>query len=259
MTTERCTHCQGRGKAAFDTPFTMAFQPIYDLDAGAIYAHEALLRSAEGGSAAEVLAQVTEENRYAYDQACRVKAIELAARLGIQERLSINVLPNAVYDPDTCIQRTLWAADRWEFPIESLVFEFTEGEQITDLAHLKHIIDRYQARGFLTAFDDFGAGYAGLGLLAQLQPDIIKIDRALVTGIDADPVRQNILTNIMTLCDSLGIRVIAEGIETEAELRFLAGCGVRLVQGYLLARPQLAELVPAATIRQTLAPLDLAG
>ncbi len=259
LASPRCTACATRGKSAFRTAFTMAFQPIYDTDTGAIFAHEALLRGPDGASAGTILDQVTAENRYSFDQSCRVKAIELAARLGMTESLSINFMPNAVYNPDHCIQATLWAADRHDFPIENIVFEFTEGELVRDVEHLKNIVARYKARGFRTALDDFGAGFAGLSLLAEVQPDIIKIDMALVRGIDADPVRREIVGSIKGLCDRLGIATIAEGIETEGELAVLTDLGITLIQGYLLARPQFEALADPASICAALMPHRRAG
>jgi len=88
-------------------PFTMAFQPVVDLQESRIDAHEALIRGLAGEGAGQVLAQVNADNVYKFDQACRVKAIELAARLGMQHQLNINFLPNAVYEPRACI-RARW-------------------------------------------------------------------------------------------------------------------------------------------------------
>jgi EAL domain-containing protein (putative c-di-GMP-specific phosphodiesterase class I) len=255
----RCPSCAGRGKQSFTAAFTMAFQPIYDLEAGAIFAHEALLRTPAGGGPGEIFAQVTAENRYAFDQACRVRAIELAARLGMTERLSINFMPNAVYNPDHCIQTTLWAADKHDFPIENIIFEFTEGEEVTDKAHLSRIVASYKARGFRTAIDDFGAGYSGLNLLADVQPDIVKIDMGLIQGMDADPVRRKIVGAMAALARDLGITVVAEGVETAGEMAALVDCGVTLLQGYALARPMFEGLVPAAEIARAIAPLRRAS
>ena len=107
------TPCQGcRDGAAFPLPFSMAFQPIVDLKSGAVFAYEALVRGREGQGAVHVLSAVDDTNRYAFDQACRVQAITLAAKLGVAEQgalLSINFLPNAVYEPKACIRATLAA------------------------------------------------------------------------------------------------------------------------------------------------------
>src|SRR4051812_23013604 len=103
--------CEGcRNAEPFPIAFTMAFQPIVDISAGSIWGYEALVRGANGEGAAAVLGQVTEANRYTFDQACRVKAIELAGRLLPRDstaRLSINFMPNAVYEPRACIKATL--------------------------------------------------------------------------------------------------------------------------------------------------------
>lgn len=94
----------------------------------------------------------------------------------------------------------------------------------------------------MTAIDDFGAGFAGLKLLANFQPDLVKIDMELVRDIDTSPARQAIVAGIIAICRQLDIMVLAEGVETEAELAVLRAAGVPLVQGYYLARPILAAL-----------------
>jgi EAL domain-containing protein (putative c-di-GMP-specific phosphodiesterase class I) len=224
----------------------MAFQPIVDVGNGQVYAYEALVRPVGGGSAHQVLSQITEQNRYAFDQACRVKAITLAARLGMQSLLSINFLPNAVYQPAACIRATLEAAARTRFPLHHIIFEVTEAEPARDPAHLVAIFAEYKSHGMLTAIDDFGAGHSGLNLLAQFQPDIIKIDMALTRRIHQDRVRQVITRSIATMCADLGISVIAEGVETLEEVLCLRELGIRLFQGFYFARPQM-EALPAVS------------
>ncbi|XEY17867.1 EAL domain-containing protein [Azospirillum sp. HJ39] len=224
--------------------FTMAFQPIVDIAAGGVWAHEALVRGTEGQGAGWVLGQVTDANRYAFDQSCRIKAIELAASLPMDgARLSINFLPNAVYKAETCIRATLAAARRTGFPTDRIIFEVTENERVVDHDHLKSIFTEYKRQGFLTAIDDFGSGYSGLNLLAEFQPDIIKLDMALTRNIDADRARRSIVKAILTVCDDLGIIPIAEGIETADEAKTLRDLGVTLMQGYLFARPAFRTVV----------------
>jgi len=237
------TGCDGcRNGEAFPISFTMAFHPIVDVAAGDIWGYEALVRGTEGQGAGAVLGQVTEENRYVFDQACRVKAIELAGTKmprGSKARLSINFMPNAVYEPSACIRSSLAAAARVKFDPRRLMFEFTENEQMADTAHVERIVSEYKRMGFITALDDFGAGFAGLGLLAKFQPDLIKIDMELIRGIASSPARQGIVGGIMHMAKALGITVIAEGIETEAELLTLRAAGVSLFQGYIFAKPQI--------------------
>ncbi len=230
-----CSGCRDGEPVGFE--FAYAYQPIVDLASRTIYAHEALVRGPNGESAASVLSQVTPANVYRFDQACRVKAVTGAARLGMRERLSINFLANAVFRPDVCIRTTLEAARAHNFPLEQIIFEVTEGERVRDRAHLTTIFREYQRFGFQTAIDDFGAGYAGLHLLADYQPDIIKIDMDLVRGIDSSGPRQSIVRAITAMCRDLGIRMVAEGIETAAERDFLRSAGIDLMQGYFFCRP----------------------
>lgn len=232
-----CTAC--RDGAAFDIPIIMAFQPIVDVAARTVFAQEALVRGADGSGAGAVLAQVSDTNRYAFDQICRSTAIEQAAALDLAAdgaMLSINFLPNAVYEPRACIRVTLEAAMRTGFATDAIIFEFTENETI-DSSHLLNILRSYRAMGFSTAIDDFGAGYAGLGLLTKFQPDIVKLDMDLVRGIDADPVKRTIVRHTLTLLTDLGIQPVCEGVETVGEYAVLRDLGVTLMQGYLFARP----------------------
>ena len=188
--TSACNGC--RDDDASGLSITMAFQPIADLATQRVFAYEALVRGADGAGADVVLSQLTESNRYGFDQQCRTTAIELASRLGVAETgayLSINFLPNAVYEPRACIRQTLETASRTGFPLDRIIFEFTE-QQNLDAAHVLRILRTYREIGFKTAIDDFGAGYAGLNLLCQFQPDFVKIDMELIRGIDQ--IRQTI-------------------------------------------------------------------
>lgn len=242
--------CGGCGaEHLLDFEVRMAFQPIVDADTREVFAYEALVRGADGEGAGAVIGRVDEAQMYRFDQTCRVKAIETAARLGMQARLSINFIPNAVYHPATCIRLTLEAARRFDFDPAKLIFEATESERVQDSAHVVGIIRDYQQRGFLTAIDDFGSGYAGLTLLAEFQPDIVKLDMGLIRNIDQHRARQAIVAGIVSTCAALGCRVLAEGVETPAEYRHLRGMGIGLFQGYLFARPEL-EALPTVTPAQ---------
>lgn len=235
-----CEKCKEGHELEFDIVF--AYQPIVDLGTRSIYAHEALVRGPNGESAYSILSKVTDANRYPFDQACRVQAIRGAAALGMKELLSINFLPNAVYQPAACIRSTFDAARRYQFPIEQIIFEVTEGEQVQDRPHLVNIFREYRRFGFQTAIDDFGAGYAGLNLLSEYQPDIIKIDMDLVRDVDTSKPKQVIIRGIVSICQSLNIRVLAEGIETPGERDFLRDAGINLMQGYLFCKPAFAAI-----------------
>ncbi|MBU1538929.1 MAG: EAL domain-containing protein [Alphaproteobacteria bacterium] len=244
-----CVAC--RDGAGFDLPITMAFQPIIDIRTETVFAYEALVRGQGGAGAADVLAQVSADNRYAFDQQCRTTAIDLASSLALAANganLSINFLPNAVYEPRACIRATLAAAMRTGFPLDRIIFEFTEEEAI-DADHILNILRSYRAMGFKTAIDDFGAGYAGLGLLSRFQPDIVKLDMALIRGIDTDRIKRTIIRNTLNMLRDLDIEPVCEGIETIGEHDALSDLGVFLMQGYLFAKPAVEALPDVAWIR----------
>jgi EAL domain-containing protein (putative c-di-GMP-specific phosphodiesterase class I) len=238
--------CMGcRDGADFEIPFTMAFQPIVDTATGKPFAYEALVRGVDGSDAHSILSQVTETNRYAFDQACRVMAIEMAITAGLMKgdaHLSINFLPNAVYSPMACIQQTLQAARAASMPVNRLIFEFTENEHMGSPEHVSSIIDSYRQIGFKVAIDDFGAGHSGLDMFARFVPDEVKLDMVLVRGIDQDRRRQAIVRAVVAMCADLDTLVIAEGIETAQEAAALQDMGVRYHQGYWYAQPAIARL-----------------
>lgn len=235
-----CGACANGAALGFD--ISMAFQPIYDTDAQQVYSHEALVRGADSEPASEVFAQVGDHNIYRFDQTCRVKAIKMASELGISTRLNVNFMPNAVYRPELCIRTTLEAAQTYDFPIDRIVFEVTEGEQIIDLTHLRAILTHYRQRGFMVAIDDFGAGYAGLNLLADFQPDLIKLDIGLIRDIDHDKARRTICKCIVEMSHELGVEVVAEGVERRDELRCLEDIGIHLFQGFYIGKPSFESL-----------------
>ena len=228
-----CNNCTEDGELGFS--FEFAYQPIVDINANTTIAHEALVRGPNGEGAMSVLNQVT--NKYQFDQACRVKAIKTATEINFEGDLSINFMPNAVYRPELCIRTTLMAAEKYNFDIQRIIFEFTEQELIKDPVHVSKIINDYKKRGFKTAIDDFGAGYAGLNLIANFDVDIIKIDMGLIRDIDTNKRKQSIVRAVTRMCEELNVTVIAEGIETLAEKHLLADFGIHLFQGFLFCKP----------------------
>lgn len=245
-----CAQCRDADPLQFE--FSYAFQPIVDVHARKVFAHEALVRGPAGEPAGSVLSRITAENRYSFDQACREKAIRIAASLNLRSHLSINFLPNAIYRPEVCIRSTLQAADRHGFPVERIIFETVEGEQISDGKWLAEILSEYKRIGFKTAIDDFGAGFAGLNLLADFQPDMVKLDIALIRGIDHSPSRRAIVAGVVSMCEQLAINVIAEGIETRDEAHCLSDLGISLMQGYWFGRPQFESAAREADITWTM-------
>jgi EAL domain-containing protein (putative c-di-GMP-specific phosphodiesterase class I) len=227
--------------------FSFAFQPIVHAPSGLVVSHEALIRGPEGESAHSVLSGVPQGALHAFDAHGRECAIVLAARLGIRTQLNLNFLPQSLFSQQEVLTPMFEAARRNDLPISRLVLEVTEGEVIDDVARFARLIKTYRAQGLKLAIDDFGAGYCGLNLLAEFQPDILKLDMALLRGIERSGPRQAIVRAILSACTDLGIDAIAEGVETVDEFSWLADEGVTLFQGYLFARPGF-ETLPGVTV-----------
>lgn len=237
------SHCEmcacGEG---LEFQFTFAFQPIVDVAARSVFAYEALVRGLDGEGAGEILHRVNKQNRYSFDQICRVKAVKLASKLGMKTLLSINFMPNAVYKAEYCIRTTLAAAETYGFDTRQIIFEIVEGEDLTSTDHLVSIINAYRKMGFQTAIDDFGAGYSRLNLMMASPPDLLKLDMLMIRDVDKDPNKQAVVNGVITMMTQLGGRIIAEGVETEGEYYWLLGRGITLFQGYLFARPAFEAL-----------------
>jgi EAL domain-containing protein (putative c-di-GMP-specific phosphodiesterase class I) len=235
--------CGACRQGATSPPFLMAFQPVVDVETRRIVAQEALVRGPAGEGSGHVLGQLDDDNLYRFDQACRVRAIEAASRLGVDVRLNINFFPNAVYEPSACIRTTLATARRTGFPLDQITFEIVEGEEVVDNAHLRGIIAEYREHGFLIALDDFATAHSGLARLVELRPDIIKLDRRLTRDCHLDDGRLAVISSMLSLCDTLEIQAVVEGVELAGELEALRSVGARFMQGYLFARPALDALV----------------
>lgn len=237
---------QRHGDAIGGVPaFSYAFQPIVDVLTRETFSYEALIRGPANEPAGRVLDSVPAHARYRFDEDSRVAAIALAVRLGLTCHLNLNFLPRGLYASEASITSTLAAAARHALPIERVILEVTEGEVIADYAHLGEQLNAFRSMGLKVAIDDFGAGYSGLNMLAEFQPDQIKIDMNLVRGIQRHGPRQAIVRAVVQVCGDLGIDVIAEGVESREEYDWFVECGVRLFQGYLFARPGF-ECLPRA-------------
>jgi EAL domain-containing protein (putative c-di-GMP-specific phosphodiesterase class I) len=221
---------------------SFAFQPIADIDSRAVFAHEALVRGTAGQSAGSVFASVPPADLHSFDHAARLAAVRLAARLGIAGRISLNVLPGCIESMPDTIDELLECMTQAGLAPAQLVLEITEGEAIKRPGEFARMLSRYRAQGVCLAIDDFGAGFSGLNLLADFQPDLIKLDMHLVRDVDSAGPRQAIARAVLQVCDDLGIEVCAEGVETINEYAWFRRVGVRLFQGYLLAKPGFETL-----------------
>jgi blue light- and temperature-responsive anti-repressor len=224
--------------------FSFAFQPVIDTVSRTAYSHEALVRGLNGESAHQVLGRYRGADLAVFDSACRARAIEVAGRIGLESNLNLNLLPSAAMDPLLGLDSTVGAAKRVGFPLDRIIVEATEVEAIADHARFADVVNEYRRAGMRFAIDDFGAGFSGLTLLADFQPDIVKLDMGLVRGIHRHGPRQAIVRGIWQVCGDLGIDVVVEGVETVEEFAWFHELGVQFYQGYLFAKPAFEAAPP---------------
>jgi EAL domain-containing protein (putative c-di-GMP-specific phosphodiesterase class I) len=226
--------------------FSFAFQPIVDARNREIISFEALVRGPHGEPSASVFAQVPKYDFPRFDEICRSKAIYLASRLKNPKRLNLNLSAQSIYEFDLSIMTTFQASIRSGIPVENIIFEVLEMESLTDQRNLLQYLRLIQDFGFTTAIDDFGAGYSGLKLLAEYQPNYIKLDRFLIGNIQQDFVKQRIFTGVKQICEQLAIEIVAEGVENADEYHWLHEAGISIFQGYYFARPAFEALPDVA-------------
>jgi EAL domain-containing protein (putative c-di-GMP-specific phosphodiesterase class I) len=221
---------------------TTWFQPIVSLPSHEITAYECLSRGVKpDGSlmSPQLLFKLAEENDLLFylDRLCRENALKTAAVKKVSADIFINFIPTSIYVPETCLQSTLHWAQQLEYDPSRVVFEVVETHQVSDLQHLRGILDYYRSKGFRTALDDIGSGHTNLATLAALGADLIKVDMEIIRGIDKDPVKQSIFGALAGIARANNIKVLAEGVETCEELAYVKQNGAELAQGYLFAKP----------------------
>lgn len=209
----------------------LALQPIIDIRRGTAIAVEALSRfdsppAPDGWFADAVSVKLGID----LELACAQSALDAMGRPDLPGLLSVNLSPDALLSP--LCGPLLEQVDR-----SRLIIEITEHAPVEDYAALAKALAPHRDAGALVAIDDAGAGYASFRHILRLTPAFIKVDIGLIRDIDTDPVRQALITALSTVADTAGARLIAEGIETQAELDTLHQLGVTLAQGYLLCRP----------------------
>lgn len=221
---------------------TVHFQPIVNMSDNQIYGYETLARGVkEDGNLMypDELFRKSKQNDFNFklDRLCRESALKTAATKKVHQKVFINFIPTSIYDPEFCLNSTVKWAKQLEFDPSQIVFEVVETELVKDQAHLKGILEYYRAKGFKIALDDVGEGYSSLNMLIELKPDIIKIDRNIISGIDTNELKQSVYKALYNLAKEHSITVLAEGIETAYELETIKSIGVDLAQGYYFAKP----------------------
>lgn len=215
------------------------YHPIVVATTGEVYGYEALARgSLRGLRSPEVLFGVAEEANLIWElsRLCRRRAIEgLAVNLEPHHLLFLNIDPHDFRDP------TFRYLDLDELGIEHperIVLEITERTAITDYPAFQEYLRSFREQGFRFAVDDAGSGYAGLGSIANLSPDYIKLDLSLISGIDTNFMKQNLVETMVTFANEHGIKVIAEGVEREEEYETVKSLGLHFAQGFLFHQPR---------------------
>ncbi|HUF31559.1 MAG TPA: EAL domain-containing protein [Gemmatimonadaceae bacterium] len=224
------------------------YHPIVRTDSGEVFGYEALARGQMRRlRSPEVMFEVAAEVDLVWElsRLCRTRAIEgMATRLQPNELLFLNVDPHDFADP---------LLEGIPVPDPSrVVIEITERTAIRDYPAMRARLARFRERGFRIAVDDAGAGYAGLGSIANLEPDFIKLDISLISLIDTNFLKQNLVETLVRFSEEHGALVIAEGVERHEELETLKRLGVQLVQGFLLhraPRPDAMHMLTAEEMR----------
>ena len=219
-----------------------AFQPIVDVNEKIVFSYEALVRGKNNEPASYVFSQISEDDLLIFDQQSRKVAISLAAKLKIGCYINLNFLPCTLQSTGSYISEALEFAEQHHLSRSQIIVEVTEEEAISDPESFSRFINKYRATGIKVAIDDFGAGYAGLNMLVDFLPDIIKLDINLIRNIQSHGPRQAIVKAVLQICIDLGIEVIAEGVETLDEYYWLKSHNIRFFQGFLFAKPGFESL-----------------
>ncbi len=234
------------------------FQPIFDARRGGVWGYECLMRADDGHggalSPAQLLAWAAQERlTFMLDRVCRKTHIRNAAVLPESCRILINFLPTAIYEPGFCLRTTEAAVKQSRIRPERIIFEIVETEEVADRDRLNHIIDHYRRGGYGVALDDVGAGYSGLMMLADLNPDLIKIDRELVVKAAHSKMHRVICHALVRMARDSGKLCLAEGIQTAEEQQVMDRLGVDLYQGFRFGRPA-ADPLPDGSVSEYIVP-----
>lgn len=240
-----------------ESRFYSRYQPLVDLTTHRPIAYEALLRARTDGRevpAGDLFGAAAAGGwTNVLDRIGRETAIQDAAPWLGDHQLFINFVPTSIYRPEVCLATTIAAAEAHQVDVRQLVFEVVETHRTDDVAHLLSVIGHYRANGARVALDDVGSGYASLSLVAQVEPDIVKLDLELVQQLP-QPTAAAICSSIIELSHGIGAEVVAEGIETEAQADAALELGADIGQGWYFGRPALsAELAASAAVQRGVA------
>jgi len=220
------------------------FQPIISLRDAEVLGYEALSRGPEGTEleSPDALFLVAENCQCLWDLEClcRTKALHAFQASGAKALLFLNVNPSVIEDAKFKTGFTKEYLTAFGIDPEDIVFEITERRAILNNGEFRQVIGHYKEQNYKIAIDDAGAGYAGLNMISDVQPHYLKLDMNLIRGIDKDTVKQALVKSMQEFSRITDTYLIAEGIETIAELEMLVHIGVHYGQGYFIQRPAAA-------------------
>ncbi|MEM7053043.1 MAG: EAL domain-containing protein [Pseudomonadota bacterium] len=232
---------------ALDSSFSFAFQPIVEIGSLQLHGNEALVRGLSEESATSIMEAIRPENQYFFDQACRMRALEVAARLNMTGFLHLNCTQLRQENFATSLSATLNWCMRCGIDSQRVVLEVSNLKPLGRPRQLNNFQLQAEQAGFKVLADNFGATEAGLKRLAVLRPQFVKLDRTLIRNIDRSLRRQAIVRGIISTCRALGVELIANGVEHIEEADWLRDAGIRYGQGYLFARPAFEKAAEIAT------------
>lgn len=226
-----------------------AFQPIVCPGRQEIYGYEGLIRGPDHTPLHSPVflfeTAVRQQRLLELDFLCRKTVIRHFVRLGLPGKLFINVSPVTLLYDDFVNGQTLQYLNAEALDPSRVVIEITETHQIDDINLMQAALQHYRNMGFMVALDDLGAGYSGLTLWSQMNPDFVKIDRHFIQGVGSDKTKRQFIKSIIEIAQSLGCKTVTEGVETRSEYETVCALGANFVQGYYLDRPSPA---PALSI-----------
>ena len=225
-----------------DEKISTLLQPIVNVDKKNVFGYEALSRGPSDSSlhGAQMLFETAERCGLAseLDGLCLRTAARSWSGQGTPLKLFVNVSPAKLMPPEFKPSQLRELLKTNRLKASDIVIELSERYPTADPSELLKTLAWLKAEGFLIAIDDLGSGYSGLKLWSELKPDFVKIDRHFIRDIQDDLVKREFLRSVVELADRLGCKLIAEGVETDAEFRIVSGLGISLVQGFLFGRPK---------------------
>ncbi|MEN1729075.1 MAG: EAL domain-containing protein [Pseudomonadota bacterium] len=221
------------------TDISFAFQTIMDAANFEVVGFEALVRGIKKEPASQVISRISHDDRFDFDQACRIRAIEAAAEFEIDGNLHLNATDIKAANVELVVEVTRHLANRHKIDTGRIVLELNNLNAQGGADSLAQVSATLHEAGFRTLVDNFGQRDADLRPLTEFRPHLVKLDHRLVEGIHEKQDAQAIALGLIRFCQTMEIEPVASGVETADEFRWLQDAGIRLFQGYFFAQPEM--------------------